>query len=68
VQDNDLFTQRLPDDEQRFHQCRQVGEVLDKLLDAGLKSMALACRVEEPSKASKTEVGRERDSPTLGCV
>src|SRR3981189_3591680 len=37
VQDNDLFAQRPPDDEQRFHQSRQVGKVLDKLLDAGLE-------------------------------
>jgi hypothetical protein len=28
---------RSPDDGQRFHQCRQVGEGHDKLLDAGLK-------------------------------
>ena len=37
VQDKDLLAQRPPDDEQRFHQSRQVGKVLDKLLDAGLE-------------------------------
>jgi hypothetical protein len=37
VQDNDLFAQHPPDDEQRFHQYRQVGEGLHKLLDAGLE-------------------------------
>ena len=26
-----------PDDEQRLHQYRQVGDILDKLLDAGLE-------------------------------
>ena len=37
VQDDDLVAQRPPDDEQWFHQCRHVGEVLDKLLDACLE-------------------------------
>src|ERR1700722_11799506 len=36
VQDDDLFTEHPPDDEQRLHQYRQVGDILDKLLDAGL--------------------------------
>src|SRR6478736_7941428 len=37
VQDDDLFTEYPPDDEQRLHQYRQVGDILDKLLDAGLE-------------------------------
>jgi hypothetical protein len=37
VQDDDLFTEHPPDDEQRLHQYRQVGDILDKLLDAGLE-------------------------------
>src|SRR5436189_4515076 len=37
VQDDDLLAQRPPDDEQRLHQYRQVGDILDKLLDAGLE-------------------------------
>src|ERR1700692_1037525 len=37
VQDDDLFTEHPPDDEQRLHQYRQVEDILDKLLDAGLE-------------------------------
>src|SRR6202041_2717775 len=37
VQDDDLFTQHPPDDEQRLNQYRQVGDTLNKLLDAGLE-------------------------------
>jgi hypothetical protein len=37
VQDDDLFTEHPPDDEQRLHQYRQVGDIPDKLLDAGLE-------------------------------
>ena len=37
MQDDDLFAWRPPDNEQRFHQYRQVGEALDQLLDAGLE-------------------------------
>src|ERR1700739_2268924 len=37
VQDDDLFTHAPPDDEPRLHQHRQVGDILDKLLDAGLE-------------------------------
>jgi hypothetical protein len=36
VQDADLLTERPPDDEQRFDQHGQVGEVLDKLFDPPL--------------------------------
>jgi hypothetical protein len=37
MQDDDLFAEHPPDNEQRFDQCRQVREVLDQLFDAGLK-------------------------------
>src|SRR4051794_14498140 len=37
MQDDDLFAKRPPDNEHRFDQHRQVGEVLNKLPDAGLK-------------------------------
>ena len=37
MQDDDLFTEHPPDDEQRLHQHRQVGDILDKLLNAGLE-------------------------------
>ena len=37
MQDDDLFAKRLPDNEHRLDQHRQVGEVLNKLPDAGLK-------------------------------
>jgi hypothetical protein len=37
VQDDDLFTEHPPDDEQRLHQYRQVGDILDKLLNARLE-------------------------------
>src|ERR1700720_2605090 len=37
VQDDDLFTEHPPDDEQRLRHYRQVGDILDKLLDAGLE-------------------------------
>jgi hypothetical protein len=37
MQDDDLFAKRPPDNEHRLDQHRQVGEVLNKLPDAGLK-------------------------------
>ena len=37
MQENDLFAECPPDDEQWFHQDRQVGYCLDKLQDAGLE-------------------------------
>ena len=37
MQDDDLFAKRPPDNEHRLDQRRQVGEVLNKLADAGLK-------------------------------
>ena len=37
MQDDDLFTEHPPDNEQRLHQDRQVEDILDKLLDAGLE-------------------------------
>jgi hypothetical protein len=37
AQDAELLTQHLPDNEQRFDQNGQVGQVLDQLLDAGLE-------------------------------
>jgi hypothetical protein len=37
MQDDDLFAKRPPDNEHRLDQHRQVGEVLNKLADAGLK-------------------------------
>src|SRR6202040_874843 len=37
VEDDDLFGEHPPDDEQRLHQDRQVGGNVDKLLDAGLE-------------------------------
>jgi hypothetical protein len=37
MQDDDLFAKRPPDNEHRLDQHRQVGEVVNKLPDAGLK-------------------------------
>ena len=37
MQDDDLFAKRLPDNEQRFDQHRQIWHVLDKLLDPRLE-------------------------------
>src|SRR5262249_26353780 len=37
MQDDDLFAKRPPDNKHRFDQHHQVGEVLNKLPDAGLK-------------------------------
>ena len=37
MQNDDLFAEYPPDSEQRFNQGRQVGEVLDQLLYAGLE-------------------------------
>ena len=37
VQDDDLFARRSPHDERWFHQDRQVGNSLDKPLDAALE-------------------------------
>jgi hypothetical protein len=48
MQDADLFAKHPPDNEQRFDQNGQVGQVLDKLLNARLElarrsfSMAMA--------------------------
>ena len=33
MQDADLLAQRLPDNEQRFDQLGQIGDILDQLLD-----------------------------------
>jgi hypothetical protein len=35
--DDHLFAEHPPDNEQRFDQWRQVGEILDKVLDARLE-------------------------------
>ena len=37
MQDDGLFAKRPPDEKERFDQHGQVGEVLDKLLDARLE-------------------------------
>ena len=37
MQDAELFAKRPSDNEQRFDQRRQVGQVLDKLPDSGLE-------------------------------
>ena len=37
MQDDDLFAKRPPDNEHRLDQHRQVGQVLNKLPDAGIE-------------------------------
>ena len=37
MQDTDLLAKRPPDNEQRFDQHNQVGNILDQLLDACFK-------------------------------
>jgi hypothetical protein len=37
MQDDDLFAERPPDDQQWFDQYGQVGKVLDQFLDAAFK-------------------------------
>src|ERR1700746_1950677 len=60
VQDDDLFTEHPPDDEQRLHQYRQVGDILDKLLDAGLEPHLANHSDLEAEVAQSTDRSRSR--------
>ena len=62
MQDDDLFAKCPPDNEHRLDQHRQVGEVLNKLLDAGLK-------LHLPNHANlETEVAIAFDCSSVRCV
>jgi hypothetical protein len=61
MQDDDLFAKRPPDNEHRLDQHRQVGEVLNKLPDAGLK-------LHLPNHANlETEVAQSTAQVILDC-
>src|SRR5213592_3714166 len=61
MQDDDLFANDPPDNEHRLDQHRQVGEVLNKLPDAGLK-------LHLPNHANlETEVAQSAAQVILDC-
>ncbi len=67
MQDDDLFTEHPPDDEQRLHQYRQVGDILDKLLDAGLelKTVATLGKLDVLVNNAGTAIPKKFEDTTL---
>src|SRR5262245_59574168 len=68
MQDDDLFAKRPPDNKHRFDQHHQVGEVLNKLPDAGLcaKCRAGHSRLRSTSTVAACDVSAA--SAVSDCV